>query len=152
LAKLPYGSPLRLHQKYENNTMLWRHGLTALKIGLWGGRGGRGGERGVGWGWFTFSTLLFFGQGGWERNCLKGWGERNFKSHPFYNFRGGVFFACQCYCRTRMGLGPKLCMIIIYVLGCKIILSLFYWLYKPHHYPTMNYTQTTPKLSKIKSF
>ncbi len=65
--------------------------MTALKIGLWGGDGGRGGERWVGWVWFTFSTLLLSGRGGWERNCLEGWGERNFKVHLFYNFRGGFF-------------------------------------------------------------
>jgi len=34
---------------------------------------------------------------------------------------------------------------------CKIILPTFYWLCKPHHSPTMNYTQTTPKLFKTKS-
>ncbi len=39
----------------------------------------------------------------------------------------------------------------ICVLGYKIILPLFYWLCKPHHSPTMNYTQTTPKLFKTKS-
>jgi hypothetical protein len=38
-------------------------------------------------------------------------------------------------------------------LGCKTILPPYFWLCKPHHYPSMNYTQTIPKtIQKTKSF
>jgi len=45
----------------------------------------------------------------------------------------------------------------MYVLGCKIILPLFYCLCKHHHSPTMNYTNNTKtiqnqKLLKIQNF
>jgi hypothetical protein len=70
-----------------------------LKIGLGGGEGE--GERGLGWGWFTFSKLLFSGEGGWERNCLKGWGERNFQVHFFYNFTAGFLFHGYPYFRIN---------------------------------------------------
>jgi len=66
-----------------------------------GGRGGvargRGGWAGVG----LLFPLLFSGQGGWERNCLEGWGERNFRVHFFYNFRGGFFFHGYPYFRNN---------------------------------------------------
>jgi len=90
LAKLPYGSPLRLHHKNENKTLLWRQGLTALKFGLWGRGGGARGREVGGLGLVYFFHTPAFWTGVMGEKLFRGLGGEKLSS-SFNNFRGGFF-------------------------------------------------------------